>query len=110
MRNLGPLPSNAILVTVDVVALYPSIPHKDGLDALKSFLVRHNFHDRIIQAIADMAELVLTRNLFEFNEEYFLQVAGTAIGTKMAPAYANIFMSILETEILTESPLSPTFG
>ena len=34
-RKLGKIPDNAILVTTDVVGLYPSIPHKVGLRALK---------------------------------------------------------------------------
>lgn len=46
-----------------------------------------------------ISELVLKKNVFEFN--YFLQMSGTAIGTKMAPAYANIFMSVFERDLLS---------
>ena len=34
------------------------------------------------------------------------KVAGTAIWTKMAQAYANICMSVLERQLLDDSPLS----
>ena len=34
LKNLGNVLSNAILVTADVVGLYPSIPHDAGLQAL----------------------------------------------------------------------------
>ena len=34
LEELGSVPQNALLVTVDVLKLYPSIPHQDGLDAL----------------------------------------------------------------------------
>ena len=34
LNDLGKLPENAILVTTDVVGLYPSNPHADGLEAL----------------------------------------------------------------------------
>ena len=34
VKNLGNIPSNAILVTAGVVGLYPSIPHDAGLQAL----------------------------------------------------------------------------
>ena len=33
---------------------------------------------------------------FEFNGQHYLQVQGTAMGTKLAPAYANMFMGRLE--------------
>ena len=34
LKELGSIPQNALLVTVDVVGLHPSIPHQDSLDAL----------------------------------------------------------------------------
>ena len=45
--------------------------------------------------------------MFEFNSECFLQTSGTAIGTKMAPVYANIVMSIFEHKLLTGSCNKP---
>ena len=37
-RKLGKIPDNAILVTADVVGLYPGILHNVGLRALKEAL------------------------------------------------------------------------
>ena len=31
-------------------------------------------------------------NNFEFENNHYLQLHGTVMGTKMAPAYANLFM------------------
>ena len=44
--------------------------------------------------------LVLKNIVFEFNEQFYLQIQGTAMGTKMAPAYANLFMGKLEEHLL----------
>ena len=38
IKNLKDIPEGAILVTADVVSLYPSIPHQAGLEALKKAL------------------------------------------------------------------------
>ena len=38
LQNLGPLPENAILVTLDVSSLYTNIPHKEGEEACRHFL------------------------------------------------------------------------
>ena len=43
---------------------------------------------------------ILHNNVFEFNDHYFAQVKGTAMGTKMAPAYAGLFMAQLEEDFL----------
>ena len=37
-------------------------------------------------------KLILQENSFEFNGKNYLQAHGTAMGTKMAVAFANIFM------------------
>ena len=38
IKNLTDTPEGAVLVTADVVSLYPSIPHQAGLEALKKAL------------------------------------------------------------------------
>ena len=43
-RNLGSVPEDAILVTADVVGLYPSIPHEVGLKALREVLDKRTTH------------------------------------------------------------------
>ena len=35
LKNLKKVSDNAILVTADVAGFYPSIPHNEGLEALK---------------------------------------------------------------------------
>ena len=43
-----------------------------------------------------LLEIVLKNNCFEFDGTYYKQLQDTAVGTKLAPAYANIFMGYLE--------------
>ncbi|KAJ8032026.1 hypothetical protein HOLleu_25430 [Holothuria leucospilota] len=107
VHGLGPIPHDAFLVTIDVVDLYPSILHNDGISALRTFLSERHVPRASVNGICDMCEIVLKRNVFEFNSEFFLQTSGTAIGTKMAPAYANIFMGVLERDLLAASSFKP---
>ena len=50
--------------------------------------------------LIECLNLVLKGNIFLFNEEYFIQKIGTAMGTKCAPSYACIFMGQIEEEFL----------
>ena len=51
--------------------------------------------------------LILKCKKFEFNEKHYPKVQGTAMGTKIAPAYANISMSRLEGQLLRSVALRP---
>ena len=51
-----------------------------------------------------LAELVLTLSAFQFEDKYFLRIKGTAMGARMAPSYANLFMGKLENKILEKAP------
>ena len=52
---------------------------------------------------------MLKNNFFVFDGKFYKQLQGTAMGTKLAPAYANIFMAKLEHNILSHAPLKPSF-
>jgi hypothetical protein len=43
------------------------------------------------QSVIEILSLILNKNSFAFNNEPFLQIHGTAMGSSMAPTYANIF-------------------
>ena len=51
--------------------------------------------------------LVLSKNNFNFNNEHYLQVGGTAMGTKLAPSYANIFMDYFERTFVYTYEVQP---
>lgn len=51
--------------------------------------------------------MVLQDNNFEFNGNHYLQTLRTAIGTKMARAYANLFMDRLERTLISEARVKP---
>ena len=57
-----------------------------------------------------LIEVILTNNVFGFNNKCYHQVHGTAMGTKMAPAYANLFMSRWEQRFLNTQTTNQEFG
>ena len=54
-----------------------------------------------------MLRLILKENSFQFFGKNYLQTHGTAMGTKMAVSFANIFMSAVEKEIISLSNKKP---
>ena len=77
------MPDNAILVTADVVGLYPSIPHQADINTLKEALDKRPLKKIPTNDLIKMAEFVLSNNFLKFNSDTFQE-----IGTKFAPPYA----------------------
>ena len=103
------LPPNSFLVTLDVVSLYPSIPHKEGVFASEFFLNQRVDPQIPTSFLILLINFVLTHNNFVFNDENYIQLNGTAMGTKMGPGYACLFMGKFELDFLKEVPFSPIF-
>ena len=60
------MPDNILLCTVDVVGLYPNIPHEEGLSSLRKRL--DNRMEKYISSdmLSDLAEIILKNNIFKF--------------------------------------------
>ena len=111
IRNLsyiGTLAPGSMLISIDVNSLYTNIPHADGVAACRAFLNKHNILSDIATDIHISIDFIFKHNTFTFNDKYYLQTIGAAMGSKMAPAYAIIFMESFENSFLSSFPHKPT--
>lgn len=102
-------PPNIILVTIDVTSLYTSIPQEEGISACLHCIQNNNHTNIPPKVLKALFEIVLKGNIFRFGDKIYCQLTGTAMGTRMAPNYANCFMHTLETTFLQSQPLKPFF-
>ncbi|CAJ0918262.1 unnamed protein product [Ranitomeya imitator] len=74
LRDLGVLPKGCTLVTMDV-SLYTSIEHQNGMEAVKLFLMQHtDFSNDQMAFCRDLLSLILTKNFFLFEDQFFFQI------------------------------------
>ena len=102
LSSIHTLNEGTILVTLDVSSLYTNIPNREGIEACKIMLNTMRPHARAPtnDSIIKLLTLVLSKNNFDFNEKHYLQIGGTAMGTRVAPSYANTFMGWFEDEFV----------
>ena len=99
-------PAHSFPVTVDVTALYTNIPTHGsvgGLQAMEIALQRRTTEEKSkipTRFLVDLLKTVLDGNIFEFDGQLWQQKIGTAMGTKVAPTYACLFMGWLEELML----------
>ena len=108
---VGKTPPGTLLVTLDVTSLYTNIPNDEGIRAAEFALEDHRPFGKepFNNSIIDLLRLVLTCNNFTFNGQDYLQVGGTAMGTKTSPNYAVNFMNFFENRFVYSYFIQPLY-
>ncbi|CAJ0966991.1 unnamed protein product [Ranitomeya imitator] len=105
IRELSPVPKNSILLTLDVKDLHTSIPHAQGIECVRHMLMSTEMDPEKIQFCLERLTLVLTKNYSVFEDSFYLQIKGTAMGSNLAPPYVNCFMAHFGDTVVYNDPL-----
>ena len=88
---------------LSMYAVYtPNIPHEFRLSAIEYFVsnYRQSINPRFTtQFFLEAASFILSNNSMTFDEMFYLQIQGTAMGTIFAPTYATLSMGFHEIEL-----------
>ena len=95
--NDGHLKSTTLFCVCDINNLYTMLPQDDSLDILEEFLSQPNIDKKELQgipikAIRQLAEVVLKEAVFFYENKYYRQIVGGAMGSPFTLTLANIFM------------------
>jgi hypothetical protein len=88
--------------SLDVVALYTSIPPQDAITSIIDKLEYNlfNYYGLRTDDIKELLEVVLRNTYLQFNGHTFLQVKGLAMGSSVSGILAIVFMDYLEKKAL----------
>ena len=76
IANLPPFPDDLILCTIDVVGLYPNIPHEEVLIAIRKALDTRKDKTISADSLTELPECDLKNNIFEHDKSLFKQLRG----------------------------------
>jgi hypothetical protein len=106
-------PEGTILFSLDVVSLYNNIPINEGIDACIEFLSEHssevNTFGLSTSDVETLLKFILNNNNCRFGYEIYHQELGIAMGNRLAPALAIIFMHVFESKAVNSYHLKPNF-
>ncbi|CAF1535766.1 unnamed protein product, partial [Adineta ricciae] len=96
-------------ITIDVENLYTMIPRQGALCALARFCMKHSKQGKIgtlaLDHIMKMARLILDTNCFAYNNKYYRQIRGGAMGSAFTQVLANIYMFEWEQDLIEHQQL-----
>ena len=100
-RDFNFLGEDKLIFTMDITSLYTVILNGEGLLALRQYL--RTVKEPSSETLLRLAELVLTLNcFFLFAGSYYKQINGVAMGIKMGPSYANLFVGYIEHQFFKQ--------
>jgi hypothetical protein len=91
-----------IFVTADIASLYTNIDTALGLHLVKEFLAERNVPQDRIELLLALLTFVMQNSYLSFKDCVYHQIDGTAMGTSVAPIYANIVVYMLERPVVRE--------
>ncbi|UYV71444.1 hypothetical protein LAZ67_8003217 [Cordylochernes scorpioides] len=92
------------LVSFDVEALYPSLPHSLILKTTKTFLDNNKIDPNTIDKIIGLITLCLRVNIFTFDQKQYKQIKGSPMGSPLSTPLAEIVMRELDLWITSLYP------
>ena len=95
--------NNEVMVSFDVVGLFPNIPLDVAFTAIENFLESTSLKDSDQEILLKLSKLCMKQNIFEFRGKFYQQKTGASIGNSASPLIADFFMSQFEQKIKTES-------
>ena len=98
------LQEDECLVSYDVTALFTSVPVDESLTIIKQQLEEdQRLQERTNLTPAQITELLsfcLKTTYFSYNDKFYQQVEGAAMGSPVSPIVANLFMENFESKAL----------
>ncbi|EYC13444.1 hypothetical protein Y032_0044g997 [Ancylostoma ceylanicum] len=103
------VPNSACYVSFDAVSLYTNINNDTGIKSLLELLSNHGKEVSLCGFSASDVEILLEAaldcNVFRFNNNFYAQKRGLAMGMRIAPLLAIIYLDHIEKASLTQGIL-----
>ena len=98
-----------LLVTGDITSLYTNMNIERILKTVEEAFEKYPNNSRPSIEILKLLDITLKGNDFTFNDEFYLQICGTAMGKKYAPALANLYLECFDYMAMNDFRIKPTF-
>ena len=101
------LTNNHYLVSFDMTSLYTNVPKIETIEILTNLIYDNNLNIRGMtrNEFKLMLEYAIYNTFFFFNNDYYEQIDGLAMGSPLSATLANIFLCFHERDWIGNCPL-----
>ena len=108
IRNLNP--QDQFMVSYDVTSLFTNIPLDETIQLAVDMVFESNPNIKISkQELKELFHFATSMSHFLFDDNFYDQIDGVAMGSPLGPVLANLFMAVNEKRWLESCPNPPSF-
>ena len=91
---------DSTFASFDIVNLYTNVPINETLEITKRLLLsKATLNHEIVDEIINLTKVILELNYFTFDNKYYLQRDGLAMGSPLSSILAEIYLNHIETDV-----------
>jgi hypothetical protein len=94
---------NEMLVSFDVVGLFPNIPLEEAFNGIKDFLATKDLSENEKEILMKLSKICMEQNIFQYRDKFYRQKSGAAIGNSASPIISEFFMDFFEKKLKNEN-------
>lgn len=104
------VPNDFMLVSFDVTSLFTNIPTDFALECIKKRWAEISVNSPLnLNEFTEGVKLCLDSTFFRYNETFYSQIFGTAMGSPISSTIANLVMEELENVVISSLDYIPAF-
>lgn len=105
------IPDNYVLISLDVVNLFGSLTKNIINEVIKARweTIKTYANGLTEKKFLEITDFVLDNNYFSYNQKFYIQILGCAMGSKLSPILAQYVMDYVLDQSLQKLPFKPTF-
>ena len=103
---------SAPLLSLDITSLFTNVPLDIVLSFLRSKILDNDIRlpsELNLDVLIQLIKMCCDATIFTFNNTFYAQLTGVAMGSPLACILANLFMEFFEAELVSLFPYKPVF-
>jgi hypothetical protein len=92
-----PFDSNLHFVSFDITNMYTNIPTEELVNIIDFLCKEHFIQDKLRNEIIKISQLIIRQNYFQFQNHFYIQENGLAVGSPTSSVFSEIFLQHIES-------------